>query len=148
PALSAFLRERAGLRIHLFTAADSETIVDEGYDVIVAGRKPPLPGLTDSDLGPVKHVVCAAPQDFKGCGRPRKPQDLVDHTCLTNLSAPKGWPFQNGGRPFQVEVKGAFSANSSAVLIAMAVQDFGIVRVPHDAVRARLADKTLQAIFT
>ncbi len=63
------------------------------------------------------------------------------------LRAPKGWPFQSGSRQFLVEVKGALSSNSSAVLIQMALQGHGIVRVPHYAVKARLADKTLQAIF-
>ena len=44
-------------------------------------------------------------------------------------------------------MKGALSSNSSAVLIQMALQGDGIIRVPHYAVKARLADKTLQAIF-
>ncbi len=147
PSLSEFIRRRPGLRIHLFAAPGSETVVDEGFDVIIAGKKPSLPGLIDSDLGHVRHVVCASPKYFERCGRPRKPQDLVEHSCLTNLSAAKGWPFQAGARPFHVEVRGAFSANSAAALIEMAVQGFGIVRVPHFAVKARLANKTLQAIF-
>ena len=44
-------------------------------------------------------------------------------------------------------MKGALSSNSSAVLIQMALQGHGIIRVPHYAVKARLANKTLQAIF-
>src|SRR5262249_44867058 len=137
-----------GLRIHMFSAPESENVVDEGYDVIITGKKPSLPGLTDSDLGHIRHVVCASPKYFERNGRPRKPQDLTEHSCLTHLSAPKGWPFQTGARPFHVDVKGAFSANSAAALIEMAAQGFGIVRVPHFAVKARLANKTLQAIFT
>ena len=44
-------------------------------------------------------------------------------------------------------MKGALSSNSAAVLIQMALQGHGIVRVPRYAVRAELANKTLQAIF-
>jgi DNA-binding transcriptional LysR family regulator len=46
-----------------------------------------------------------------------------------------------------VEVKGALSSNSSDVLIQMAPQGHGIIRVPHYAVKARLANKTPQTIF-
>jgi DNA-binding transcriptional LysR family regulator len=46
-----------------------------------------------------------------------------------------------------VEVKGALSSNSAAVLVQMALHGDGIVRVPHYAVKARLADKSLQAVF-
>ena len=44
-------------------------------------------------------------------------------------------------------MKGAVSSNSPAALIQMALEGHGIVRVPHYAVKARLANKTLQAIF-
>ena len=50
-------------------------------------------------------------------------------------------------RQFLVQVKGTFSSNSSDVLIQMALQGYGIVRVPHYAVRAELANKTLEAMF-
>ena len=107
-----------------------------------------MPGLIDRDLGAIRHVVCASPKYFQRSGRPKKPEDLREHSCLVNhLSTPKGWPFQNGSRPMLVEVKGALSSNSSAVLVQMALQGDGIIRVPHYAVKARLADKTLQAIF-
>lgn len=148
PLLPEFVRRAPGLRIHLAVAADSANLAEEGYDVIVTSRKPLLPGLIDSDLGAIKHVICASPKYFKRFGRPRKPQDLREHSCLVNVtSTPKGWPFQNGARQFLVEVRGALSSNSSAVLIQMALQGHGIIRVPHYAVKARLANKTLRPIF-
>jgi LysR family transcriptional regulator for bpeEF and oprC len=148
PLLSKFALRHPGLRIHLFTATDGSDFAEEGFDVIITSKKPTLPGLIDRDLGPIRHVVCASPDYFRRFGRPRKPDDLRDHSCLVDLSsAPKGWPFQNGGRTFTVEVKGALSANSAAALIQMALQDHGIVRVPHCAVKANLADKTLQAVL-
>jgi DNA-binding transcriptional LysR family regulator len=147
PLVSQFIRRRPGVRVHLFAAPDNDDFGDEGFDVIIAGRKPAVPGLIDSDLGRVRHVICASPEYFKRAGRPKTPEDLRAHECLVHLSAPKGWPFQNGARQYHVEVKGAFSANSSAVLIQMAAAGSGIVRVPRHAVKAQLADKTLQAIF-
>src|SRR5688572_24050475 len=147
PVLAKFARLRPGLRTHLFVAADGD-LAEEGLDVIIASRKPSLPGLIERDLGPIRHVICASPQYFKSHGRPKTPHELRDHNCIVNLLSPaKGWPFRNGARQFRVEVKGALSANSSAALVQMALQGAGIVRVPHYAVKARLADKTLHAIF-
>lgn len=148
PVVAKFLRRSPGLRVHLSIAADDSSFSEEGFDIIIASKKPSLPGLIDRDLGVVKHVICASPTYFQRFGRPKKPQDLRDHSCLVNAySAAKGWPFQSASRQFLVEVKGALSSNSSAVLIQMAQQGHGIIRVPHYAVKARLADKTLQAIF-
>ena len=148
PLISEFLRRSPGLHIHLFVATDNSDFADEGFDVIVTSKKPALPGLIDSDLGRIKHVVCASPEYFQRFGRPAKPQDLREHNCLVSLlSTQKGWPFQSASRQFLVEVKGAFSSSSSDVLIQMALQGYGIIRVPQYAVKARLANKTLKAIF-
>lgn len=148
PKLLEFTRRRPGLRIHLFVSSDNRDSMDDGFDVIITGSKPSLPGLVDRDLGEVKHVVCASPKYFQQSGRPKKPEDLREHNCLVNLlSAPKGWPFQSATRQILVEVKGALSSNSSAVLVEMALQGHGIVRVPRYMVKAQLANKTLQTIF-
>jgi DNA-binding transcriptional LysR family regulator len=130
PVISEFAGRHPGLRIHLFAAIDGGA------------------GLVDRDLGAVTHVVCASSAYFERAGRPKKPEDLREHNCLVNLtSAPKGWPFKAGSRQIQVAVKGTLSSNSHAVLIQMALAGDGIVRVPHYAVRAELANKTLEAIF-
>jgi DNA-binding transcriptional LysR family regulator len=148
PLLPEFVRRSPGLRVHLFTTPEGSDFSAEGFDIIVADRKPSLPGLTDRDLGSIRHVVCASAEYFQRFGRPRKPQDLREHNCLVNLnSATKGWPFQNGGRQIHVEAKGTLSASSPGALIAMALQDHGIVRVPHYAAKANLADKSLQAVL-
>jgi DNA-binding transcriptional LysR family regulator len=148
PLLAKFARGRPGLRTQLFVAADGADLADEGLDVIIASKKPSLPGLTERDLGPVRHVICASPKYFQLFGRPKKPQDLRDHSCIVNLlSTTKGWPFRNGSRQLRVEVKGTLSANSAAALAQLALEGAGIIRVPHYAVRTRLANKALQAVF-
>jgi DNA-binding transcriptional LysR family regulator len=148
PVISEFVSRHPGLRIHLFAAIDGGGAADDGFDVIVAGSKPSLPGLVDRDLGAIQHVVCAAPAYFERAGRPKKPEELREHNCLVNLtSAPKSWPFKSGSRQMQVAVKGALASNSHAILIQMALAGDGIVRVPHYAVKAELANKTLETIF-
>jgi DNA-binding transcriptional LysR family regulator len=93
-------------------------------------------------------VICGSPQYFRKFGRPKTPQDLREHNCLADLySGPKSWPFRNSPRPLLVEVKGSLSSNSSAVLIRMALNGSGIIRVPLHAVQKEIADKKLDVIF-
>jgi DNA-binding transcriptional LysR family regulator len=148
PLILEFAGRYPSLRVQLFAAHDSATAVDDGFDVIIAATKPPVPGLVDCDLGHVEHVVCASPDYLMRAGRPKKPEDLREHSCLVNLaSAPKEWPFQLGSKSFLVAVKGTLSSNSADVLVRMALQGHGIARVPRYAVRAELASRSLEALF-
>lgn len=148
PVILEFVKRHPGVRIHLSIATDNSNSVEDGFDVIVASTKPSLPGLVDRDLGEIQHVVCASPEYFRRCGWPKSPQDLSGHNCLVNLSSsPKGWPFKAAQRHFLVGVKGALSSNSDAVLIQMALDGYGIIRAPLYAVKAELANKTLEAVF-
>ena len=148
PLVVEFARLRPGLRVDLSVLPGDGASVEEGTDVIVAGRKPSLPGLVAHDLGAVPHVICASAEYFRQFGRPKEPQELREHNCLANLaSGSKRWPFKSRSRPLLVEVKGLLSSNSDAVLIQMALQGCGIVRVPRHAVKAQLAGKRLVPLF-
>jgi DNA-binding transcriptional LysR family regulator len=116
--------------------------------VIVSSQKPSIPGIVARDLGTVRHVICGSPDYFRKHGRPKKPQDLKDHNCLADLySGPKSWPFRSGSRKLLVEVKGSLSSNSNAVLIQMALEGSGLIRVPHHAVKDEIAGRTLETIL-
>jgi DNA-binding transcriptional LysR family regulator len=148
PLILEFAGSFPSLRVQLFAAPDNITSIEDGFDVIIASTKPAVPGLVDLDLGAIEHVVCASPDYLVRVGRPKKPEDLREHNCLVNLAgAPKDWPFQSGSRSMLVAVKGTLSSNSADVLVQMALQGHGIARVPRHAVRAELANKSLEAMF-
>jgi len=148
PLIFQFARRYPALRVHLSVLGDDSAAAEEGFDVILASKKPALPGLVEQDLGGVRYVVCASRGYFERAGRPKEPNELREHNCLVNLfSGPQSWPFQASSRQQLVKVKGTLSSNSYAVLIQMAIEGFGIVRVPHHAVKAELANKKLEAIF-
>src|SRR5262245_13408797 len=85
PLTAKFVARRPGVRVHLSAVPDSATMAEDGFDIIVSGQKPSLPGIVGRDLGAVRHVICASPAYFKTFGRPKAPQDLRDHNCLANL---------------------------------------------------------------
>ena len=148
PLTTKFVEQHPGVRVHLSVVPENLSLAEAGFDVIISGQKPSLPGVVAHDLGAIRHVICGSPQYFRKFGRPKTPQDLREHNCLADLySGPKSWPFRNSPRPLLVEVKGSLSSNSSAVLIRMALNGSGIIRVPLHAVQKEIADKKLDVIF-
>ena len=148
PLATRFGKSRPGLRVHVSAVSSHAVAVEDGFDVIVSQQKPPVPGLVGLDLGAIRHVVCAAPAYLKKFGRPKVPQELREHNCLADqYGGPKSWPFQNSARPQHVEVKGSLSSDSNDVLIEMALQGSGIVRVPLYTVKAAIAARKLEVLF-
>ena len=148
PLTTRFVQKRPGVRVHLSVVPENSISAEDGFDVIVSSQKPSLPGVVARDLGEIRHVICGSPGYFRKFGRPKTPQDLRTHNCLTDLySGPKSWPFRNSSRPLLVEVKGSLSSNSNAVLVQMALNDCGIIRVPLHAAKTEIADKRLDVIF-
>lgn len=148
PLVMQFSQRCPGLRIHLSVVEDGSTSLEDGFDVIIADRKPTSPGLIGHELGEVQHVIAAAPEYLKREGPPKQPQDLRDHDCLVNpFSGPKEWPFRVAGRLVHVPVKGALSSNSDAVLVQMAVRGCGVIRVPRVLAQAELESGALEAVL-
>jgi DNA-binding transcriptional LysR family regulator len=142
-----FVQKRPGVRVHVSAVPENFISAEDGFDIIVSSQKPSLPGIVAHDLGAIRHVICGSPAYFQRFGRPKTPQDLRAHNCLADLySGPKSWPFRNSSRPLLVEVKGSLSSNSNGVLIQMALDGCGIIRVPLHAVRREIADKRLEVI--
>jgi LysR family transcriptional regulator for bpeEF and oprC len=148
PLIVDFVGSNPAMRVHLSVLADNCISSDDGFDVILASNKPAIPGLIDQELGQIPYVICASPEYFRRAGRPMEPQGLREHNCLTNMfSGSKDWPFQTASRPQIIQVKGSLSSDSYSVLTQMALQACGIIRVPLHAVKAELANKSLESIF-
>lgn len=148
PITTRFVAQRPGVRVHLSVVPEDFMSAADGFDVIISSRKPPIPSIVAHDLGAVRHVICASPAYFRKFGRPKRPQDLKAHNCLTDLySGPKNWPFRHSSRALLVEVKGSLSSNSTAVLVQMALTGCGIVRVPYHDVKVEIAARRLEVIF-
>jgi LysR family transcriptional regulator for bpeEF and oprC len=148
PLVMEFSRRHSGLRIHLSAVEDGSVSLEEGFDVIIAQRKPASPGLIGHELGEVAYAICAAPDYLRRAGQPKQPQDLRDHSCLLNpCSGQKEWPFNVAGRLLHVAVEGALSSNSDAVLLRMAIAGCGLVRVPRALAASALRDGRLKAVL-
>jgi len=97
----------------------------------------------------LSQIVCASPDYLARRGVPLTPLDLTRHTCLrlTSMPAPTTWRFKMDGKPIDIEVCGPVSADSADVLVRLAVEVAGIVRLGELAVAKALVNGSLVQVL-
>lgn len=137
PALKRVLREYPDIEVELTAESALTDIVANRYD---AGVR--LGELVDKDMiavriGPeVRMVAVASPSYFARKPPPRTPHDLAEHDCI-NLRLPTqgglyAWEFAKDGRELRVRVQGSLAFNSGRMIIAAALDGFGLAYVTND----------------
>lgn len=74
--------------------------IDDGIDLALRITPTPSPGLHGKPLMTISHVICATPGYLEQYGKPRTPQDLRDHSCISLGETPADarWKFRRGGK--------------------------------------------------
>jgi DNA-binding transcriptional LysR family regulator len=95
-------------------------------------------------------AVVGAPSYFKTRSETKKPQDLIDHNCIT-LRLPRGglyaWEFENGGRELRVRVEGQLTYNTTAQMLNAALAGLGLAYVPEGLAQPYLAEGRLKRVL-
>ncbi len=117
-------------------------VVDEGYDAVI--RLGPIKdtALAARELQAHRQVACAAPSYLAARGTPAAPDDLVGHDCLgyVNWSGlPYAeWRFTKANQTHTVQVRSRFQVNDGRVLLAAALEGYGIILQPEAILRDAL----------
>jgi DNA-binding transcriptional LysR family regulator len=106
-------------------------VIGENVDIALrVGR------LNDSTLVARKivdltRIICASPEYIARHGRPAQPSDLLRHSCLTLSRVPGSttWPFRVNGEAVRIDVRGPITADSADMLLRLAIEGAGIVRL-------------------
>lgn len=136
PVLPDFLTRCPHITFDFMVTNRIVDIVGENVDISLR-----IGALSDSALIARKIIdltrtVCASPSDLARHGRPLRPADLVHHSCLTlsrNLGS-ASWPFRLGGEQVLVDVKGLVTADSADMLLGLAIEGAGILRLSEHVV--------------
>lgn len=131
PALPQFLARHPEMQVELTLTDRVIDLIEEGADVAIR-----LGALGDSSLVAhriceLERVVCAAPAYLRRHGTPQRPEDLLEHNCLSVDYAPSlsRWPFAHEAGVRHVEVKGNVSANNADALLRLALLGVGVIRL-------------------
>lgn len=150
PALPAFLQVHPKVEIALDLSDGYVDLVDEGFDLAVRIGELPDSSLKARLLANSRRVVFSAPGYFAKHGRPRRPEELVDHQCIVRTAAREGnaWPFTVDGRIKTVRVAGRFRTSGALAANAAAAQGLGIATAPLWQVRPLLDRGAVELLLT
>jgi DNA-binding transcriptional LysR family regulator len=143
PILDAYLAAHPEVTARLLLLDRVVNLVDEGIDAAVRIAFLPDSSLHATRVGEVRRVVCASPDYCARRGRPKAPQDLAEHRCisLSGTTPTDTWTFvaSRSRRPRHVKVRPVLTVNSAVAAIGSAVDGHGITCVLSYQVAAELA---------
>ena len=149
PALSEFLTRYPRITMDFLVTSRAVDLVGENVDIAMRTGKLPDSSLVACKIVDLTQMICASPEYLARHGRPLVPSDLTRHRCLVlnGIPEPTTWKFHDHTGPVAVEIKGAVSADSSDVLLRLAVEGVGIVRLGELAVGRALRNGSLEPLL-
>lgn len=149
PALTEFLARYPRITIDFLVTNRAVDLVAENVDVAMRTGKLPDSSLIAVKIIDLTQIICASPEYLSRHGRPKAPSDLAKHRCLilNGIPEPTNWVFKSDGGRVAVEVAGAVSADSSDVLLRLAIEGVGIVRLGELAVARALRAGLLEPLL-
>lgn len=152
PKLIPLLRKYPDIKVEIITDYGLTDIVTERYDAGVRPGEQVAKDMIAVRIGPdIRMAVVGAPTYFRQRPEPKKPQDLIHHSCI-NLRLPThgglyAWEFEKGNRELRVRVEGQLTFNGITQMLNAALAGFGLAYVPEDLVQPLLAKSRLERVL-
>lgn len=151
PKLAKLLPLYPDIKVEIIIDYGLTDIVAQRYDAGVRSGEQVAKDMVAVRIGPdMRMAVVGAPPYFKTRPEPKKPQDLVDHNCIT-LRLPRGglyaWEFEKGGRELRVRVDGQLTYNTTAQMLNAALAGLGLTYVPEGLAQPHLAKGRLKRVL-
>ncbi|RKH66556.1 LysR substrate-binding domain-containing protein [Corallococcus aberystwythensis] len=152
PLLLRFAQRHPQVEVELRIEDRFVDIVAEGLD---AGIRPF--GSVERDMVQVRlskrfrYVVVGAPSYLKRKGVPQKPEDLLEHDCLSILTPSGGvryaWELERGRKKWRIPVRGPLLATHEEVQVAMAEAGLALMYAFEPTIVPRLKRGTLKLVL-
>jgi DNA-binding transcriptional LysR family regulator len=152
PVLPQFLEANPDVQFELTVDSGLIDIVADRYD---AGIR--FGGVIDKDMvavrvgAPVKAAVVASPAYLAKRGKPKSPEDLVNHRCIGFRFASGSifpWNFELNERRMQVKVNDALVFNDNEMMLEATLADLGIARLYEGLVASHIETGRLVRLLT
>lgn len=151
PKLAKLLPKYPDIKVEIILDYGLTNIVAQQYDAGVRSGEQVAKDMIAVRIGPdMRMAVVGAPSYFKTRAEPKKPQDLINHNCIT-LRLPHGglyaWEFEKDGRDLRVRVEGQLTYNTTAQELNAALAGLGLAYVPEGMARPYLAKGRLKRVL-
>lgn len=151
PMLPSFMRRYPGIEVELCVEDGMTDIVAGGYDAgIRLGERLEKDMIALAVGPPLRVAVVAAPGYLSDHPAPTKPADLTGHRCIAYRDAQgdlSPWSFERGGHAVTVMPGRGPVFNDGDMLVAAALEGFGILYILADLVAAPVADGRLVSLL-
>ncbi|HEY2227000.1 MAG TPA: LysR family transcriptional regulator [Xanthobacteraceae bacterium] len=131
PVVLDFLRAYPDINVRLSLTDRPVGLLEDHIDLAARIGELPDSSLVATRVGTIRRMVCATPQYFAERGKPKRPEELAAHDCVTfqGLSAPDAWSFANGKSDMAVAIHSRLVVNTAEAAIDAALAGVGITRV-------------------
>lgn len=151
PSLFEFLERHPKIEIELSSTDRKVDLIREGFDCVIRVGTLADSGLIARPLGKMVLVNSASPKYIKEKGMPRKLEDLETHGLIhyvPNLgSKPEGFEYWDGTKYRNFKMGGRVTVNNSDAYLSACLAGYGIIQVPHVAVRDHFKNKELVEVL-
>lgn len=149
-ALPDFMARHPEVQIDMECADRQVDLVEEGFDMAVRIGRLRDSSLIAKRIASSRRKVLAAPGYWAEQGKPRHPDELAGHRCLTYayLQTAQNWEFKDPetGKPFAVTVSsGPLHSNNGHVLARAAAGGRGVIYSPTFICRTELREGLLES---
>ena len=147
--LNAFRTQYPGVELDVVLADRFLDLIAEGLDIAIRVTALQDSTLIARRLCDVRLLLCASPAYLAAAGRPRGPQDLVNHACIvdSNIRWRDAWRFGPPDREEIVRVVPCLTVNSAIAVHSAVRQGMGIGFMPEFAAMRDLKAGRLVSLF-
>ncbi|MBS7808697.1 LysR family transcriptional regulator [Variovorax sp. PCZ-1] len=141
PSLDALAEQHPRLSVELHVDDRVVDLAQHGIDLAIRSGDPGSDTLVARKIGELGRRLYASPQYLAKHGMPTSVDDLQHHRLITSSVHPayNRWPFMIGSEAHVHVARGHYRANSTGIMMGMALQSLGIVRAGNVAAEPMVA---------
>jgi LysR family transcriptional regulator for bpeEF and oprC len=151
PALPEFFERYPDINIEIGCSDRPVDLIEEGVDCAVRGGVLADSSLIARRVGTLHFITVASPSYLARYGRPRHPNDLLQHRCVNYFSAKTGkifdWDFARKSERIQLRVPGAVAVNDSDAYVEAGLRGLGIAQIVSFSARPYLQSGELELVL-
>jgi DNA-binding transcriptional LysR family regulator len=152
PVIATFCAAYPEIEVEIAASEQMVDLANGGFDAGIRLGQFIAPDMVAVRLTqPLPFVVVGSPGYFESHGRPEKPEDLRDHSCLRmrrSSGAIAPWTFIDGNRPVEAIVAGPLIAHDYPTLIGAGKRGLGLAQVPEPLAASAIREGKLEAVLT
>ncbi|HEX7920903.1 MAG TPA: LysR family transcriptional regulator [Bradyrhizobium sp.] len=151
PLIASFCKAYPEIEVELAASEELVDLAAGGFDAGIRMGQFINPDMVAVRLTkPFPFAVVGSPDYLARRGRPKRPDDLREHTCLRLRRSNGGlapWSLNDNGRSIELAVSGSFIGHDFPTLVGAAIEGVGLAQVPAPLISGAVKEKKLVRVL-